>query len=54
MEIDQLQLTEMQSKLEAVDIEYELIQNKSLELTWQVSLQLGTKVLPMSIFDFIR
>ena len=54
MEIDQLQLTEMQSKLEAVDIESELIQNKSLELTWQVSLQLGSKVLPMSIFDFIR
>ena len=54
MEIDQLQLTEMQSKLEAVDIESELILNKSLELTWQVSLQLGSKVLPMSIFDFIR
>lgn len=54
MEIDQLQLTEMQNKLEAVDIESELIQNKSLELTWQVSLQLGSKVLPMSIFDFIR
>ena len=54
MEIDQLQLTEMQNKLEAVDIESELILNKSLELTWQVSLQLGSKVLPMSIFDFIR
>lgn len=54
MEMDQLQLTEMQNKLEAVDIESELILNKSLELTWQVSLQLGSKVLPMSIFDFIR
>ena len=54
MEIDQLQFTEMQNKLEAVDLEFEMIQNKSLELTWQVSLQLGSKVLPMSIFDFIR
>lgn len=54
MEMDQLQLTEMQNKLEAVDIESELILNKSLEHTWQVSLQLGSKVLPMSIFDFIR
>jgi len=49
-----ISLTTQQNNLEAIDFEEEVIFNKSHEMAWQISLQLGTKVLPMSIFDFMR
>jgi hypothetical protein len=43
-----------QRGLEAVDLEYETINNKSLEMAWMINLQLGSQILPASIFDFLR
>lgn len=43
-----------QSDLEAIDIEYETINNKSYEMAWMINLQLGSQILPASIFDFLR
>ncbi len=51
---EKISLTTQQNNLEAIDFEEEVIFNKSHEMAWQISLQLGTKVLPMSIFDFMR
>lgn len=43
-----------QDDLEAVDIEEELIYNNTYYSAYQISLQLGSKVMPMSIFNFMR
>lgn len=43
-----------QSSLEAIDLEYETINNKSYEMAWMINLQLGSQILPTSIFDFLR
>ena len=51
---EKISLTTQQNNLEAIDFEEEVIFNKTHEMAWQISLQLGTKVLPMSIFDFMR
>lgn len=51
---EKISLTTQQNNLEAIDFEEEVIFNKMHEMAWQISLQLGTKVLPMSIFDFMR
>jgi flagellin-like hook-associated protein FlgL len=47
-------LQEKQNNIESIDIEYEVINNKSFEMAWMVNLQLGSKIIPPSIFDFIR
>ncbi|MGL5977770.1 MAG: hypothetical protein ACRCZJ_02085 [Erysipelotrichaceae bacterium] len=54
LEMENISLTEQMNNLEAVDIESEIIYNKSYEMTWQISLQLGSQILPSSIFDFMR
>lgn len=51
---ENLSLTTQQNHLESIDFEEEVIFNKSFEMAWQISLQLGSKVLPQSIFDFMR
>ncbi len=48
-----INLQEAQGKLESVDFTEETIYNKNYELSWNVTLQLGSKILPRSIFDFI-
>lgn len=54
LENDILNLKTTQKSLEAVNIEEEAIYNKSYETAWMITLQLGSKVLPVSIFDFMR
>lgn len=51
---DNLNLKETQSNLETISTEEEVIHNKTYETTWMVCLQLGSKLIPPSIFDFIR
>lgn len=47
-------LLSTQNKLEFIDLSQEIIHNKNYEMSWMVTLQLGSKILPQSIFDFIR
>ena len=54
LENEKLNLTEQQNHLESIDYEEENIINKSYDMAYQISLQLGSKVLPLSIFDFMR
>lgn len=54
IEGDQINLKASQKQLEAVDLESESINNKSFEMAWMVTLQLGNKIIPSSIFDFMR
>jgi flagellar hook-associated protein 3 FlgL len=54
LENDNINLLSAQSDLEGVDLEYETIMNKSYETAWLITLQLGSKVIPPSIFDFMR
>lgn len=54
LEADKLTLQTVQQGLEAVDLSEEIMYNKDFEMSWMVTLQLGGKVLPPSIFDFIR
>lgn len=51
---DNLNLKETQSDLETIRTEEEVIFNKTYETTWMVCLQLGSKLIPPSIFDFMR
>lgn len=51
---DTLNLQEKQRNLEGVDTALEAINNKVFETSWLVNLQLGSQILPTSIFDFIR
>ena len=46
-------LKETQKNLEAVSVETEAVNNKSYE-TWMVTLQLGSSIIPPSIFDFMK
>lgn len=54
LENEKLNLTDQQNHLESIDYEEETILNKSYDMAYQISLQLGSKVLPLSIFDFMR
>lgn len=54
LENEKLNLTSQQNHLESIDYEEETITNKSYDMAYQISLQLGSKVLPLSIFDFMR
>lgn len=47
-------LADTQNKLESVDISREAMLNKNFETSWMVTLQLSSKILPQTIFDFIR
>ena len=54
LENEYVVLVDTQNKLEGLDISEEIIYNKEYELSWNVTLQLGSKTLPTSIFDFLR
>jgi len=54
MENDSIILKTAQNKLEGVDLAGESIDNKSYEMSWMVTLQLGSKIIPPSLFDFLR
>lgn len=49
-----LGLLETQNRLEGIDLSKEIMHNKQYEMSWMVTLQLGSKVLPSTIFDFLR
>lgn len=54
LEAERLTLQTVQQGLESVDLSQEIMYNKDFEMSWMVTLQLGSKVLPPSIFDFMR
>lgn len=54
LEAGLVNLQESQKNLEAVNIETEAINNKSAETAWMVTLQLGSSIIPPSIFDFMK
>ena len=51
---NEIDLKSAQKNLEAVNLEEESVYNKMYEVAWTATLQLGTKILPSSIFDFMR
>lgn len=54
LEAGMVNLQESQKNLEAVSVETEAINNKSAETAWMVTLQLGSTIIPRSIFDFMK
>lgn len=54
LEAGLVNLQASQKNLEAVNIETEAINNKSAETAWMVTLQLGSTIIPPSIFDFMK
>lgn len=54
IETDILNLKKTQNALEGIKLEEEITTNKSFEMAWMVTLQLGSKIIPPSIFDFMR
>lgn len=51
---DELNFKTVQNDIEAVPLSEEIMYNKDFEMAWMVTLQLGSKILPPTIFDFIR
>lgn len=51
---DKLNYQTRQRDLEAIDLAEESMYNKNHEMAWMVTLQLGSKVLPSSLFDFVK
>ncbi|MDL2293610.1 hypothetical protein LJC60_03155 [Ruminococcaceae bacterium OttesenSCG-928-D13] len=54
LEAELINLQETQNDLESLDIAHEIIYNKTFEQSWMVTLQMGSKILPTSLFDFLR
>ncbi|MDD3428661.1 MAG: flagellar hook-associated protein FlgL [Oscillospiraceae bacterium] len=54
LENDEVNLKASQTSIEGVDLSEEIMYNKNFEMAWTVTLQLGSKILPQSIFDFLR
>ncbi|NLW78156.1 MAG: hypothetical protein GXY32_01930 [Ruminococcaceae bacterium] len=54
LESEYVNLADTQNSLEGVDLAEEIIYNKDYEMSWLVTLQLGSKILPQTLFDFIR
>ena len=54
LEIGLINLQKSQTDLEAVKIETEAVNNKSYETAWMITLQLGSSIIPPSIFDFMK
>lgn len=54
LENEVLSLQERQNDLEAVKVEEELVYNNTYYMAYQVSLQLGSKIMPMSLFNFMN
>ena len=51
---DEVSLKEMQNDIESIDIAEEIMYNAQYEMAWTVTLQIGSSLLPQSIFDFLR
>ena len=54
LETGLINLQKSQTDLESVKIETEAINNKSCETAWMITLQLGSSIIPPSIFDFMK
>lgn len=54
LETNQINLKESQQSLEGVKLEQEATENKNYEMAWMVTLQLGSNIIPASIFDFMK
>ena len=54
LETGLVNLQKTQKDLEAVDLAGESINNKAYEAAWMVTLQLGSSLIPPSIFDFMK
>lgn len=54
LESEEYTLTEIQSNLEYIEDSDEIVLNQSLEYSWMLTLQYGSKVLPQSLMDFIN
>lgn len=54
LETSLVSLQKSQKNLEAINVEEEAVNNKSYETAWMVTLQLGSNIIPPSIFDFMR
>ena len=50
---DEYVLTEIQSNLEKIKDTDELVNYKSLEYSWLLTLQYGGKMLPQSLMDYV-
>ena len=53
LENDRVSLQELQNSVESIDLSKEIMYNKEFEMAWTVTLQLGSKILPKTIFDFL-
>ena len=54
LENEYTNLVDIQNKVEFVDVSEEIMYNKTYEMGWMVTLQLGNRILPQSLFDFMR
>ncbi len=54
LESEYTNLVDNQNKVEFVDVSEEIMHNKTYEMGWMVTLQLGNRILPQSLFDFMR
>lgn len=54
LDAETINLKSRQKDLEVVSLESESVNNKSYEMAWMVTLQLGSSIIPPSIFDFMR
>ncbi len=53
LENDRISLQQLQSGIEGIDLAEEIMHNKEFEMAWTVTLQLGSNILPKTIFDFL-
>lgn len=53
LESEEYTLTEIQTNLEYIKDSDEIILNQSLEYSWLLTLQYGSKILPQSLMDYI-
>jgi len=54
LEDEEFVLTDIQNDLEYIKETDELINNKSMEYSWLLTLQYGSKVLPKSLMDYVQ
>lgn len=54
LEDEEFVLTDIQNNLEYIEETDELINNKTLEYSWLLTLQYGSKVLPKSLMDYVQ
>lgn len=54
LDAETINLQSRQKDLELVSLESESVNNKTYEMAWMVTLQLGSSIIPPSIFDFMR